>query len=42
MTEESLKEIYGKNIKSYRKRQNLTQAQLAEKVGLAEKIPQCR
>lgn len=37
MTEHELKEIYGKNIKRLRERQKLTQAQLAETIGLAEK-----
>ena len=37
MTEEILKDIYGKNIKRLREQNNLTQAQLAEKVELAEK-----
>lgn len=37
MTEESLKEIYAKNIKNLREQKGLTQAQLAEKVKLAEK-----
>lgn len=37
MTEEILKAIYGKNIKNLREKNGLTQAQLAEKVSLAEK-----
>lgn len=37
MTEEILKDIYASNIKRLREDNNLTQAQLAEKVGLAEK-----
>ncbi len=37
MTEETLKEIYAKNIKNLREENRLTQAQLAEKVKLAEK-----
>ncbi len=37
MTEQNLKEIYGKNIKRLREQHKLTQSQLAEKIGLAEK-----
>ena len=37
MTEETLKQIYGRNIKLLREQAKLTQAQLAEKIGLAEK-----
>lgn len=37
MTEEILKEIYARNIKNLREKNRLTQAQLAEKVKLAEK-----
>jgi len=37
MTETELKEIYGKNIKRLREKQKMTQAQLAEKIELAEK-----
>lgn len=36
-TEEDLKRIYGKNIKRLREQQKLTQAQLAEKISIAEK-----
>ena len=37
MTEQNLKEINGKNIKRLREQHKLTQSQLAEKIGLAEK-----
>lgn len=37
MTEENLKSIYGKNIKQFREKNNFTQAQLAEKINIAEK-----
>ena len=37
ITEVELKSIYGKNIKHLREQQKLTQAQLAEKIGIAEK-----
>ena len=37
MTDKELKEIYGKNIKRLREKQKMTQAQLAEKIELAEK-----
>ena len=37
MTEEILKQVYGRNIKSLREQAKLTQSQLAEKIGLAEK-----
>lgn len=37
MTEDALKDIYANNIKNLREKNNLTQAQLAEQVHLAEK-----
>ncbi|MBR4600181.1 MAG: helix-turn-helix transcriptional regulator [Treponema sp.] len=37
MNEKDLKTIYGKNIKKFREEKNLTQAQLAEEIGIAEK-----
>ena len=37
MTEKELKEIYGRNIKRFREGQKITQSQLAEKIGIAEK-----
>lgn len=37
MTENELKEIYGKNIKKLREQKKLTQAKLAEEIGIAEK-----
>ena len=37
MTEEELKKIYGKNIKQFREQKKMTQAKLAEEIGIAEK-----
>lgn len=37
MTEKELKEIYGRNIKRLREKKKLTQAKLAEEIGIAEK-----
>ena len=37
MNEKELKTIYGKNIKKFREEKKMTQAQLAEEIGIAEK-----
>ncbi len=42
MTEETLKEIYGKNIKKFREGKHLTQEKFAESVGISEKYLSAR